>query len=427
MNVNVNGRVLHVGVLALAAALLTLDAARHNDDSDAQLYTVVARHMVEDGTWTQLRYLENVHPSFREHLPFGLWPSAITIRVAGERALPFLSALWTLLTVALVIEFGRRLISLEFGLIAGFALATTERFIAYGAMHRLDPPLIFFALLACGPLIFQRRDAKGFAVMATAAAIACLIKGPFGLVLPVAMTLGLTFANRDLKWLAFGAIACFTALTPVSLFVLLNQDWWDGYVVHQLLASATGTRTDGDSSPLATLLALGALCWPWLPLALPWRRKLELQSLVFATGLTLVFLSLSSRKLPHHVLLVFPFIALLVAQNLSTWPKLVLRVVVGLAVIGLPIAVWLNPSPRAVACTQFAQQLSALPPNTRVSVIATTDGRHWRELATLAAEFKLNPWLTGTRADAHPQSELILESTNGVWTLSAPAASSRTP
>lgn len=412
---------LHAGTLVFAAALLTLDAARHNDDSDAQLYTVVARHMVEDGTWTELRYLDNVHPEFREHLPFGLWPSAITIRVAGERALPLLSVVWTLLTIALVIEFGRKLVSLEFGLIAGFALATTERFIAYGAMHRLDPSLIFFALLSCGPLIFQRRDARGFAVMAIAAAIACLIKGPFGLVLPVAMTLGLTFANRELKWLAFGAAACVAALIPVTTFVLLNQRWWDGYVLQQLLASATGTRTDGDSSPIGTLLALGALCWPWLPLALPWRRKLEVQPIVFATGLALVFLSLSSRKLPHHVLLLFPFIALLVAQNLSTWPKLVLRVVVGLAVVGLPIAVWLNPTPRAASCTQFAQQLSALAPGTRVSVVATNDGRHWRELATLAAEFRLSPWLAPTVADAHPQSAIVLSSNNGTWQLDSPS------
>lgn len=418
---NVSPRAAWAGVVALAAALVTLDGVRHTDDSDAQLYTVVARHMVEDGTWFDLRYLENLHPQYREHLPFGLWPSAAVMHLAGERALGVLPVLWTVLTVVLVIELGRRLKSLEFGLLAGFALATTERFIAFGAMHRLDPPLIFFALLACAPLIAERRDTRGFALMAAAAAIACLIKGPFGLVLPVAMTLGRTLEKRDLKWLAFGAAACTAALIPVAVFLFTaDRSWWQGYVLDQLLASATGARVDGDRSPLATFLALGALCWPWLPLSLPWRRKLEVPSVVFATGLALVFLSLASRKLPHHVLLVFPFIALLVAQNLVAWPKLPLRVLIAVAVIGVPIAVWLNPPPRAVSCTQFASQLSALPPHTRVSVVATGDGRHWREVATLAAEFGLDPWLAPTRADVHPQSALVLSAVNGEWSLSPP-------
>ncbi|MFT3706843.1 MAG: glycosyltransferase family 39 protein [Archangium sp.] len=411
---------LHAGVLVFAAALLTFECVRHTDDSDAELYTVVARHMVEDGTWTNLRYLENVHPQYREHLPFGLWPSALTIRIAGERALPFVSALWTLLTIALVIELGRKLISLEVGLLAGLALATTERFIAFGAMHRLDPPLIFFSLLACAPLIFERRDARGFAVMSAAAALAVLIKGPFGLVLPVAMTLGVAGARRDLKWLAFGAVACLAAVLPLAAFLALaDSSWRDGYLQHQLLASATASRTDGDTSPLATFIAIGALCWPWLPFAIPWRRTFDLR-VVIATAATLLFLALAGRKLPHHVLLSFPFIVLLAAHNLSQWPPKVLRVLVVLAVIGGPIAAALNPAPRAIACTQFASQLSALPVGTHVTVLGSTDGRHWRELATLAAEFKLQPWLAATRADAHPATALILENVDGQWTLSPP-------
>ena len=58
--------------LLLASAALVPPWTGHVDDTDAQLYQVVARHMVEDGRWLDLRYWPGVHPVFREHLPFGL-------------------------------------------------------------------------------------------------------------------------------------------------------------------------------------------------------------------------------------------------------------------------------------------------------------------------------------------------------------------
>ncbi|MFO0598548.1 MAG: glycosyltransferase family 39 protein [Myxococcaceae bacterium] len=385
-------------VLGLAALCLSIDCARHVDDSDASLYTVVARHLVEDGSWTQLRYLDDVHPVYREHLPFGVWPLAATIRVFGEAALPWTSALWTLLTIALVIELGARWKDLDFGVRAGLLLATTERFIAFGALPRLDPALIFFSLGACVPFVLQRRDLPALVLAVVSASIACLIKGPFGLVLPLGAALAVAVSARDWRWLGVGALVAVLAVLPVALFLWRSDDsWLDGYLRAQLLASATGARVDGETAWWFPFWAVGALFWPWLPLsvlALWLGRK---QPFLAAWSLAvLVALALAGRKLPHHVLLAFPVLALLAASSLEHLPRLLRDGLLGLCFLIGPAATWLNPPPRAAVCTTLADTFRALPAGTRVAVVADPAGRHWRELATLARDYRLRPLLIAT-------------------------------
>src|SRR5687767_8530330 len=164
-------RVAFGAAFVLAIALVTAPWAGHVDDSDAQLYQVVARHMVEDGTWTELRYLPTVYPRFREHLPFGLWPYAAAIRILGEGALAPLGGLWTLATVALVGWLGTRLLGARAGLAAMLVLATTESFFAYGGRSKLDPPLVLLATLGATPLLLGRTGLGGL-LLATGAGAA---------------------------------------------------------------------------------------------------------------------------------------------------------------------------------------------------------------------------------------------------------------
>lgn len=400
-----------LALLGFAVVCLALECTAHTDDTDAALYTVVARHMVEDGTWTQLRYLENVHPTFREHLPFGLWPSAAAVRLVGEGALPWLSAVWTLLTVALTVELGRRLANWRVGLLAGFFLITTEQFVFTGALARLDPPLIFFSLLSATPVLISPRSVRSFFVVTLCAGLACAIKGPFGLVLPVAATAIRAIRDRDARWLVFGGAATALATLPTFAFLILTTDatWRSGYVDQQLLASATGTRSDGERSPLFPAVAVALHFWPWLPLlaVAVWKARVDplLRTVLGWALVVLLVLAIPSRKLWHHTLLVFPLLSLAIARIVPQVRSRLLPfalVVVGTATVFT--LRWVQP-PRAVSCLEFSPSFSADQP---VAVIRSESLPFWRELAVLSRDVRARPWLASDFGDVPKTVELAL-------------------
>lgn len=447
-------------VALISVALVLVAVVRHNDDSDAQLYSVVARNMVRDDTWTQLSYAPNVHAVFREHLPFGFWPGALAIHLGGERALTLVAPLFTLSTLLTLAWLARRLgISAP---LAVLALISTTAFLFTSAAFRLDAPLVFFSLLAAVPaLTLDRPSWRGAIFTVLAATAATLIKGPFGLVPLVAAGL----ARTRLRWLWF-TLATSLAGSAALIFFLLHartvgSDWWTGFAEQQLLASALGTRSDGTQPVWYPLRALGEHCWPWLPLTLvgmwsarhggtlvdpqpgaqqrggestsggavrrlsAWlasgalalgRRVGESTSAGVARRLTVWLvlmccaLALPSRKLWHHTLIVFPACALLAAHALErlrtrlTSP----RVLVVLGVSALCF-VALVPRGRAVSCTAFSAPLARVLPDEPIFVARDPRGGHWREVSTLAFEHRLAPWLIDTPAELEdPRSALAL-------------------
>ena len=70
-------------MLATFVVLMGATWFQHTDVGDAQVYQVIARNMVRDDRWIELRYLPAVHEHFYDHLPFGLWPLAATMRWIG--------------------------------------------------------------------------------------------------------------------------------------------------------------------------------------------------------------------------------------------------------------------------------------------------------------------------------------------------------
>jgi len=70
-------------VLATFVVLMGATWFQHTDVGDAQVYQVIARNMLRDDRWIELRYLPAVHEHFYDHLPFGLWPLAATMRWIG--------------------------------------------------------------------------------------------------------------------------------------------------------------------------------------------------------------------------------------------------------------------------------------------------------------------------------------------------------
>ncbi len=261
---------LALGAALLAGtALLAIPAFVHSDDGDAQLYQVVTRHMVEDHTWTNLRYLGNVFTVFREHLPFGFWPYALAVRAFGEGALGPVALGFSISTLLLVAFAARRLAGDGAALVAVISLAACDSFWSLGGRPRLDPPLVLFANLAALPVLLGPRRATGFLWAWVFGTCAALIKGPFGLVPLTAAAIGQASVGR---WRTFllGGVVTAAATIPMVAFLVHDRShggtWWHGYVENQLLASATGGRSDGEFAFYVPLRTVLTRFWPGLPL-----------------------------------------------------------------------------------------------------------------------------------------------------------------
>jgi 4-amino-4-deoxy-L-arabinose transferase-like glycosyltransferase len=411
--------------LVLATAVLVSPWAGHVDDTDAQLYQVVARHMVQDGRWLDLRYLSDAHAEFREHLPFGLWPWAVAIRVAGEGALPPLAGLFTLGTLVLVAWVGKRLGGWSMATTAVLVLGTTESFIVYGGRPRLDPLLLLLVVASLVPVLAFPPSARRWALAALFAALAALVKGPFGLVPLLAAGLAVAVEERSLRWASAALLCTALAAVPVAAFLLGdrawgNGSWWRGYVDVQLLASAMGERADGLEPPWFPFATVAGRFWPGLPLvglgllrAAGWPKQLDAalpptprvaRRLALAAFLVLLGLALPERKVWHHALVAYPLLALLAGAGAAPFLQRYLRtparrrralallagltaLSVAFVAVGGGALVW-RP---CVLADEFRPALDTLLPGD--AILLVSNPTHWRMVAGLAAERQLEPFL----------------------------------
>src|SRR6266496_549413 len=169
-------RHLLLAALAVAAGLIVPFALVHVDDADGVVYTVVARHLAQDGRPFDLRFLPEVLPRFREHPPFFFWVWAAAIRLASERALPWVGAACGLATVAVAFAIGRRLAGPRAAFLGSVALATVDSFFRYQARARLDPPLTLLFTLSVGLLVCARGRTALLALGGLAAGLGVLVK-----------------------------------------------------------------------------------------------------------------------------------------------------------------------------------------------------------------------------------------------------------
>ena len=216
--------------LIASAGLITAPWSGHVDDFDAQIYLVVARNLARDHSWFALRSLPSLFPVFREHLPFGFWPAAAAIRLAGEWAVPPVYALFTLLAIAACGRIAERIAGWRAGVAAILLLGTCESIWRYGGRPLLDPPLWFFATASVDAALRDRWRSA-----ALLGAVAVLIKGPYGL-LPLACAALARLSNPRL------ILASVLSVVPLCVFLLIDPagGWRSGYLYGQLLASANG-------------------------------------------------------------------------------------------------------------------------------------------------------------------------------------------
>lgn len=400
---------------------------RHVDVSDANLYRVIARHLVEDDAWLSLRYLPTAYPRFFEHLPFGLWPMALWIRLVGEPSLPLWSLLLGVATVVLVGHAARQLAGDGAGLVAATTLALTQNFFFLSTLTLLDGPLLFSAALVLVGLTRPGVDRWFVALTLMGTLMGVATKGPFGLLTPLAVLGARTLVERRPKLTLVGLVLVVAAVTPVVLFVWSSPEWLEGYGRNQLLGSMTGARRDGDSSRLFSVMSVVQTCWPALavlPLGLPaLRRRLApgassgpVVVAALATVAMVVGLSLPSRKVAHHVFVAFPLMAVWAGviagpavervANRRVVMAFVVLVLAGLIAGPLGIARFYCGPPCAFS-TVFADALNELPAGSDIEVVATDSP--WPSLSGLSAERRLVPMHVRSLGDSQKARWAVVE------------------
>jgi 4-amino-4-deoxy-L-arabinose transferase-like glycosyltransferase len=417
-------------VLSIAAALVVAPWRGHVDDIDAQVYEVVARNMVADGTWFDLRYLPDVWPLFREHLPFSFWPAAATIRLFGEGAVNLLYACFTLATVWLAGWMAARIQGGWGGVAAALVLGTCESIWQYGGRFLLEPPLLLFATAAAGAALLPRPRWYGAAAFG---ALAVLMKGPFGLLPLACVVLGRAISERSWPLLVRGALSGLLAIVPAALFLILdrwlgNGTWWTGYFERRLLGWAAGGASEGLALRWFPLQVIANRFWPGLPLVAYgfWlaRRERRLQPLAIACILGMLLLCAPERKWGNHAYVLFPLLAVFAGAAVGPVLERALsaprqqRVVQALAVA--TVLTWVSSlmggarlvlSPPCVVSKEFAAELSSLPAGSPIWVVAPT--LDWLLIGALASERRLVPVISSALTNSPgPRLAIVRENTS---------------
>ena len=332
---------------------------------DEGRYAELSREMSVSGDWVTPR-LNGI--KYFEKPPLQYWAGAVAISVFGARewAVRLWSALTAVLGVALAWFCARRLMGPKAALFAATVLGSSLMYVVVGHVNTLDMGLTFFLFLAlCAFLLAQRDQASDrenaiwmhVAWAATAGAV--LSKGLIGLVIPGATLVAYTLVQRDwTRWRRLHLVTGLPLLLAIAapwfvLASLRNPEFAWFFFVHEHLLRYT-TQIHQRVEPwyyYIPLLLAGGLPWTLVMADAVWRtwraepgalfqpRRFLLVWCVFI----LVFFSVSGSKLPPYILPVYPALALLCGQHLSSlsgralaWQLAPVAVLPVVMLIGLP-------------------------------------------------------------------------------------------
>jgi len=350
-------------------------------DADEPAYAEAAREMLQRGDWITPYF--NGAPRFDKPILF-YWLLLVSYAVFGvtEFAVRFWSALSGVGLVLLTAWAGRRWFGPPADRWAGVSLATCFLTALLARAAVTDMLLTLFltgAILAAAAALGAPPQAgRRLATVAwAAAALAVLVKGPIGLLIPGASLVAALALRRELRsglrLLPWQGPALFLLLAlPWYLLVLWANGWAfiEGFVIKHHLVRYTGV-VSSHAGPLwfyLPVLLVGFFPWSgYLPTAC-WRvwgslrgRDGAGEAGRFVTvcaawaGVVLLLFSFAGTKLPSYVFPAFPALALLVgglglsrpavgwAGEPPAWTGRLGEGIVGL--VGLPLAAGLAAMP----------------------------------------------------------------------------------
>jgi 4-amino-4-deoxy-L-arabinose transferase-like glycosyltransferase len=239
-------------------------------------------------------------------------------------------------------------------------------FLAFSRLVIFD---MMLALFVCGAIfagyIAEQKQSRGwYAVAAASAAIATLIKGPVGFLVP-GLVLGIYHA-LDRRW---GALKRFFAPLNLLVFFGLTLPWFFGvnhyyrdFAYYGLVEESfhryttTAFRRTGPIYYYAPWLAIGMFTWTLLlpeSIVAAWRARRQWSSadrlLIVWTIVVIVFFSASKSKRPDYILSAIVALGALIARVMvRSQHGLLRRATIGLGIVCLAGAAGLlTMAPRA--------------------------------------------------------------------------------
>lgn len=306
-------------------------------DIDEGMHAAIAQNMVSSGDWVTPRF--NGEPFYDKPVLFN-WLNSVAFVIFGntEFAARLPAALCGLGTVLLAFSLGRKLYDPVTGFLGGVVLLTSLGFIALTKVVQYDIPFTFFTTLALyfftSAVLDEPRRKWSFQAFYAAAALAVLVKGPLGVVIPGLVIGAWLIVTRRFSLLRemqipLGLLIFLVIVTP--WFVLMekaNPGYLDYFVVRQHFGNFLGG--EGAMQPRHP-----EAFWYYVPLLLvtfmPWSLLLPQAAvrvfrqdrgtdsgmphfLTIWVAVLFVFFSAATSKLATYLLPLFPAAALIVAR-----------------------------------------------------------------------------------------------------------------
>lgn len=300
---------------------------------DEPRYVRVAVEMHRSGDWVTPRL--QGEPWLEKPVLY-YWLAASAFRAFGETELAarLPAAFAGLVLVGMTALMGARLYGAAAGLSAGFVLATSLLPFAYARAATMDMLLAAWVTAAVGFAALAFFGVAGrLAIPAAWAciALACLAKGPLGLLLPGLVLAGTALATRTSAplrlMLSWPGIAVFAAIAgPWYGAILAAQDrhFVDVFLLNHNLQRFTSTihNHPGPVVYYLPVLFLGLFPWsglilPALGAARPGSSHVDRFVLAWLL-LPLAFFSLAGSKLPGYILPCLAPLALLMGRGAVT-------------------------------------------------------------------------------------------------------------
>jgi len=309
---------------------------------DEPRYAEVSREMVNGGDWILMHRNGEI---YTDKPPLFFWALAISSFLLGGMtpfSVRFPSAFFGTLTVLLTFFIGKRLYSSRTGFLSGLIFATSTEFARLSTRGNIDTTLTFFTTLSvlCFLRWYQQGEEGGiyprkmgglsFYGYYIGMALATLVKGPVGFILPLSVTFLFLLVRKD--WKGIRAMRLFPGML---MFLAVVLSWYlpailiggNDYLVATLIRHSYDRFAKGSAhiqSVLYYFYNFPGDFLPWvifLPAALVYgfskgmiaKRKEFLFLMVWLIFIFLFF-TLSKGKRGLYLLPLFPAASLMIGK-----------------------------------------------------------------------------------------------------------------
>jgi 4-amino-4-deoxy-L-arabinose transferase-like glycosyltransferase len=304
-------------------------------DPDEPFYAETAVEMADSGDWPAPRIFDR--PQFEKPVLF-YWASMASFAILGrtELAARVPGALAATLLVLMTWAFGVRIFGRRSGFLAALVLASA---VAFAATARFMLTDMLFGLFLCGACfafwlaVDPDRPRPGMVALAlVSSALAVLVKGPLGILVPaLAVIAWRRFGRRwphapaRVWWL--GGIAWAAIVAPWYAYMIsrFGIEYVRAFFVHENFERLIRAEHSSNNHPwyYPAVLIVGMLPW-WSALAVTAWRARRLSSrppvYVYLGGwilTSLAFFTIAQSKLPTYVLFLFVPVSLLIGSVLD--------------------------------------------------------------------------------------------------------------